>query len=171
MKKNLTQLGRSMVEMLGVLAIIGVLSIVGIAGYQKAMNKIHANELMDLAIKGYNEAYSRNLTNLKASWYAFKTTAMGLWMDRPSWLPSNADIQLRLQPNTETSYSNQSYHMVVFYNMEDCVLCSELKNLTEAPSDSTVKYRLMPSNNMDVPVRFYCCSGTYSTEGCERCWP
>ena len=47
MKKNLMQLGRSMVEMLGVLAIIGVLSIVGIAGYKKAMAKIHANELME----------------------------------------------------------------------------------------------------------------------------
>ena len=31
------QTGRSMVEMLGVLAIIGVLSVGGIAGYSKAM--------------------------------------------------------------------------------------------------------------------------------------
>ena len=39
--------GRSMVEMLGVLAIIGVLSIGGIAGYTMAMNKHRANELLD----------------------------------------------------------------------------------------------------------------------------
>ena len=31
--------GRSMIEMLGVLAIIGVLSVGGIAGYSKAMMK------------------------------------------------------------------------------------------------------------------------------------
>ncbi|MBQ8671083.1 MAG: prepilin-type N-terminal cleavage/methylation domain-containing protein [Alphaproteobacteria bacterium] len=31
--------GRSMIEMLGVLAIIGVLSVGGIAGYSKAMQK------------------------------------------------------------------------------------------------------------------------------------
>ena len=36
--------GRSMVEMLGVLAIIGVLSVMGIAGYTQAMRKYHTNE-------------------------------------------------------------------------------------------------------------------------------
>ncbi|MBR6412424.1 MAG: hypothetical protein IKS41_04615 [Alphaproteobacteria bacterium] len=39
--------GRSMVEMLGVLAIIGVLSIGGIAGYTYGMNKYRTNELLD----------------------------------------------------------------------------------------------------------------------------
>ncbi|MBQ3695372.1 MAG: hypothetical protein II938_00150 [Alphaproteobacteria bacterium] len=39
-----TESGRSMVEMLGVLAIIGVLSVGGIAGYTMAMNKHRANE-------------------------------------------------------------------------------------------------------------------------------
>ena len=34
-----SQSGRSMIEMLGVLAIIGVLSVGGIAGYSKAMEK------------------------------------------------------------------------------------------------------------------------------------
>ena len=37
--------GRSMVEMLGVLAIIGVLSVGGIYGYTVAMNKYKANEV------------------------------------------------------------------------------------------------------------------------------
>ena len=41
--------GRSMVEMLGVLAIIGVLSIGGIAGYTMAMNRYRANELLAAA--------------------------------------------------------------------------------------------------------------------------
>ena len=43
--------GRSMVEMLGVLAIIGVLSIGGIAGYTMAMNRYKANQILDLASK------------------------------------------------------------------------------------------------------------------------
>ena len=42
---NTNEQGRSMVEMLGVLAIIGVLSIGGIAGYTTAMNKYRANEI------------------------------------------------------------------------------------------------------------------------------
>ena len=43
--------GRSMVEMLGVLAVMGVLSVAGIAGYTTAMNKYRANELLNEASK------------------------------------------------------------------------------------------------------------------------
>lgn len=45
MKTN--EKGRSMIEMLGVLAIIGVLSVGGIAGYSKAMAKFRANKTID----------------------------------------------------------------------------------------------------------------------------
>ena len=45
MSKN--QNGRSMVEVLGVLAIVGVLSVGGISGYHYAMNKYRANEVLD----------------------------------------------------------------------------------------------------------------------------
>ncbi|MBE6446843.1 MAG: hypothetical protein E7021_05535 [Alphaproteobacteria bacterium] len=41
--------GRSMVEMLGVLAIIGVLSVGGIYGYTVAMKKYKANEIVQTA--------------------------------------------------------------------------------------------------------------------------
>ena len=41
------QYGRSMIEMLGVLAIIGVLSVGGIAGYSKAMEKWKVNKAME----------------------------------------------------------------------------------------------------------------------------
>ncbi len=43
---NEFSLGRSMIEMLGVLAIIGVLSVGGIAGYSKAMIKFKTNTLL-----------------------------------------------------------------------------------------------------------------------------
>jgi len=41
------QNGRSMIEMLGVLAIIGVLSVGGIAGYSKAMQKYRINKTIE----------------------------------------------------------------------------------------------------------------------------
>lgn len=49
MKKEFknNQDGRSMVEMLGVLAIIGVLSVGGISGYSKAMTKFKVSKTMD----------------------------------------------------------------------------------------------------------------------------
>ena len=39
--------GRSMVEMLGVLAVVGVLSIGGVAGYRYAVDKMNANEIIN----------------------------------------------------------------------------------------------------------------------------
>ena len=44
---NTNESGRSMIEMLGVLAIIGVLSIGGIAGYSKAMSVHRVNKTID----------------------------------------------------------------------------------------------------------------------------
>ena len=47
------QSGRSMVEMLGVLAVVGVLSIGGIMGYSYAVDKYHANQVMnDVNLRG-----------------------------------------------------------------------------------------------------------------------
>ena len=67
--------GRSMVEMLGVLAIIGVLSVAGIAGYSMAMKKYRTNEILNAAsqlvilaqaksISGGNAAQTADLTDL-----------------------------------------------------------------------------------------------------------
>ena len=54
---EINEVGRSMVEMLGVLAIIGVLSTAGIAGYTKAMEKFKVNEVanqISTIISNYN---------------------------------------------------------------------------------------------------------------------
>ena len=55
-----TQSGRSMVEMLGALAIIGVLSVGAIAGYSKAMEKYKINKMIgdyNMFIGGLMEYY------------------------------------------------------------------------------------------------------------------
>ena len=66
--------GRSMIEMLGVLAIIGVLSIGGLAGYTMAMNRHRANQILDYVSRaaviaqtygdGSQEVSSRDCTSL-----------------------------------------------------------------------------------------------------------
>lgn len=70
MKFKKSESGRSMVEMLGVLAIIGVLSVGGIAGYSLAMRRHRANGVVDLAGKfallAYNN-YQQELINGKIS--------------------------------------------------------------------------------------------------------
>ena len=62
--KRTNESGRSMVEMLGVLAIIGVLSIGGIAGYTMAMNRYRANEVIDSVNKYAVIAYTACQTAL-----------------------------------------------------------------------------------------------------------
>ena len=67
MKKLNSQSGRSMVEMLGVLAIIGVLSVGGIAGYSLSMRRHRANQVADIAAKyaliSYNQCYQKIMNN------------------------------------------------------------------------------------------------------------
>ena len=46
-RNDIYSVGRSMIEMLGVLAIVGVLSVGGIAGYSKAMQKFKLNKALD----------------------------------------------------------------------------------------------------------------------------
>ena len=58
MKTNET--GRSMIEMLGVLAIIGVLSVGGIAGYTSAMRSYKANEIINSTSMLYMMGISSN---------------------------------------------------------------------------------------------------------------
>ena len=58
MRKN--ENGRSMIEMLGVLAIIGVLSVGGIYGYTVAMRKYKANEIAQTASMLATLAHAKN---------------------------------------------------------------------------------------------------------------
>ena len=66
---DVLQYGRSMIEMLGVLAIVGVLSVGGIAGYSKAMTKFKINKTAD--------QISQIVTNIRTL-YAQQTTYDGL---------------------------------------------------------------------------------------------
>ena len=66
---NDRECGRSMVEMLGVLAVIGVLSVTGIAGFSMAMNKYKANQIIAAASTLYMMSAASQLTNPSGSSY------------------------------------------------------------------------------------------------------
>ena len=63
--------GRSMIEMLGVLAIISVLSVGGIAGYSKAMRMWHSNMQKDLLV----QLLARSI-NIRSDLAPMKNTTM-----------------------------------------------------------------------------------------------
>ena len=66
-RSGMTQCGRSMVEMLGVLAVMGVLSVGGVAMYTNAMNKYRANEILNEASKRVVMVAGQLLTNPSAT--------------------------------------------------------------------------------------------------------
>lgn len=139
--KNLTELGRSMVEMLGVLAIIGVLSIVGIQGYKKAMNKMKANELIDMGLKVYHAALAQRLANpskdiLCSNGFPSNITqtdyvvsscngnsrGTNLGMDKPSWATLDTfTVRVYLNPTS-------TYHLLGFYGVGSEDVCNEIKS-------------------------------------------
>ena len=68
--RSANSFGRSMIEMLGVLAIVAVLSVGGIAGYSKAMEKFKVNKLLKEyteLIRGLIE-YSDNIKKLPTTY-------------------------------------------------------------------------------------------------------
>ena len=66
---RMTESGRSMVEMLGVLAVMGVLSVTGIAGFSMAMNKYKVNQIIAAASTLYMMSAASQLTNPTGSSY------------------------------------------------------------------------------------------------------
>ena len=92
------EIGRSMVEMLGTLAIIGVLSIGGIAGYKYGMDKYRANRTInDIMLMGVDIitqlSQNRGRPTLSSDWGP-KTTA-------------GYDFTVVQNPEDETQYGIQ----------------------------------------------------------------
>ena len=113
MKKN--EYGRSMVEMLGVLAIIGILSVTGIYGYTIAMRKYRANEIVQAASVLAIMAQSANSGEgecVKLSDIGFFSSVTGLGVDMvadPSVIGGRITVNIEL-------------------NEEDEALCAMIKN-------------------------------------------
>ena len=80
--------GRSMVEMLGILAIIGVLSVGAIAGYSKAMTKYKLNK----AIEAANQLFAAIITKVAPDKSSLTDDGLGYvyyteTMVKAGWLP------------------------------------------------------------------------------------
>ena len=178
MKRNLMELGRSMIEMLGVLAIVGLLSIIGLYGYQKAMNRNKANELMDMAMKAYHENLARALTQPPATTYeeckmytnasanknltASKTKNFGY--TPPSWTSTSFTIAVTNCANESTAGGiSQDHHVIIFHFMTEATggkdVCEALKTMTE---DGSEHYRLLPGEAPNG-IRVYCSKGSSTT--------
>ena len=97
MKFKKSQSGRSMVEMLGVLAIIGVLSVGGIAGYSLSMRRHRANGVVDyaskLAVTFYGECQQRIMNGI-----THDNSAVCNMQSFPSWFSDSDTVTPEIGP-------------------------------------------------------------------------
>ena len=117
--KRTNESGRSMVEMLGVLAIIGVLSIGGIRGYSLAMNRYRANEAIDAAAKYavmvYANAQTYAATHTATEETQYKPTAfdkIGLGTTLPSGVTE-------IKVADDSGISDDGVNITITFDSED----------------------------------------------------
>ena len=194
---KVSEFGRSMIEMLGVLAIIGVLSILGIAGYKKAMNKYRANELIHLLMMVYNQAQAKavfgrqselmgNLSGsvakdalraeftlyLTSSSHAGSTGIVGnMGVEPPAFINHpDFNIRVKLIPDESLSYLDQTYYRFSFYGLNgNCDLCEALKSNTTWVKNKKFRYLPLPKNGKITSYVVDC----YPTDGSDTetsCW-
>ena len=131
-----SEFGRSMVEMLGVLAIIGVLSIGGIAGYTLSMRRHRANQLLDSLNKYALVIYG----SCQKAVLDGKITGLAScdWEDVPEY--QDADV------GSMTGFSTISFSYIVQKSGVDAVLigadfaddevCKTAKNIAGVKDDT-----------------------------------
>lgn len=104
------QSGRSMVEMLGVLAIIGVLSVGAIAGYSKAMNKYRINKAIDAA----NQLFAAIITKVAPDKSSLADDGHGYvyyteTMVKAGWLPDGFKFKDTIPRYIYDAFNNQAW--------------------------------------------------------------
>ena len=107
--------GRSMVEMLGVLAIIGVLSVGGIYGYTVAMNKYKANEIVQVGNMLSIMAESKNAGEGECLTLAASDLAVPAGIDA-SDMKADKDGKVYIKIDTENDGIGKAVYQIVTGN-------------------------------------------------------
>ena len=134
--------GRSMVEMLGVLAIIGVLSVGGIAGYSLSMRRHRANQIADTAAKYAVVLYNRCQQHLMAGTTSKDSnfTCLG------DILPSFEDAGIGPMPSGVNLFASYAVDLdtvdgvdkvVMSLEFDDIKLCQSVASVTGSNCDSS----------------------------------
>lgn len=175
------QSGRSMVEMLGVLAIVGVLSIGGVAGYSKAMAKYKINKTMDqvsLLITAVRTAYGASVSYKGLdTGYAIQSEMVGMDMT----LGSKSTIQNAYQGSViiqaldkngkkcgtaDTDYCPM--FGVVFTNI-DKLACAQLASADwgGSPSSGLYAIKIGTGGTVNFSGNLASANGTHTWEGTD----
>ncbi len=114
---NNSEKGRSMIEMLGVLAIVGVLSVGGIAGYSKAMEKWKINKMIEeysYLINGLLEYKDNLIKNNPSEGVIYLHDFIRAANLAPSsWITKNTTMMTDAVGNTVVPYLNNQQKFLV----------------------------------------------------------
>lgn len=172
-KYNVCSVGRSMIEMLGVLAIIAVLSVGGIAGYSKAMQQWKLNkwkaQITDIifAVKDLykNEKnFGRNGTNLLPLLKQVEAVPQGMLDENNKDLFGNiVSIEIRSDKLIDDSILQRfAIYFQMPVNSEAVQNCRELNYFTQ--TDPDVHTVVNWANN-------YRTCGKYVADSYKNTWP
>ena len=136
-----SQFGRSMIEMLGVLAIVGVLSVGGLAGYAKAMRTNRVNNAIDYMNRAWVEFKAKKAAGQVASKIGYPCAIL---LDED--LPAGMD-GCQFQSHHGTDYNGL---ILVHFNSRDLYfdVAEKLQTqwLASARNDELAKLSLRSSN-------------------------
>ena len=131
--------GRSMVEMLGVLAIIGVLSVGGIAGYSLGMRRHRANGVADVASKYALVAYNHcQQKNISGEWngYCYSDGILQFKDSGVGELP--AGVKYISQPDIQLNQTDGTDHVNFSVEFDDDTLCKAYGAIVGSECDTSV---------------------------------
>ena len=141
--------GRSMLEMLGVLAVIGVLSIGGLAGFKIAMNYHRANETIhDVMLRATNVPMKWEDYQSKVKDFKFTFEDMGAYKEHNG---VGYDVVVKSEgPNSASGYAFR----VEVSNVPSEV-CKRIHNMNPPAVDEIVPSVDGCSNSLVNPMTFY----------------
>ena len=165
--------GRSMVEMLGVLAIIGVLSLMGIMGYTMAMNNHRANEAVNNATRLAMLLSGKRLLNSEATLSADELAGTGFeWVENTDNIVLSVDVSDAVKSKVEgmgltvASLNTATEGKITFTFNNDL---SERSNGTQTGGNSGASGQEGTQTSSDPCVNISCQNGGTCSNGVCNC--
>ena len=170
--------GRSMVEMLGVLAIIGVLSVGAIAGYSKAMFKYKLNkqtEQINQLFNGITQYYRQlsNTENLLPVLKKLNIVPVEMLKNNPSYI---FDVfNNRLIASVAPCYAHNHdtctvlYYHITINNNQDIAVCRNIINTVKENSSDLYVVELLGNWGQEGETQYLFSGDAYCSKLGRKC--
>ena len=170
--------GRSMVEMLGVLAIIGVLSVGAIAGYSKAMFKYKLNkqtEQINQLFNGITQYYHQlsNTENLLPVLKKLNIVPVEMLKNNPSYIFDvfNNSLIAIVAPCYDNNHDTCTalYYYITINNNQDIAVCRNIINTVKENSSDLYVVELLGNWGQEGETQYIFSGDAYCGKLGRKC--